>query len=178
MPPPWQSLKYSWLHPNLEVRRFAASQRGIFAKAPLALGELLAVFGGKVMRIDEEANADQDRAMQVHDCFVLGLGEGETEDTEYFNHSCDPNAGFRGQILLHATRAIAPNEQITFDYAMVLHGATIPYRYEFECGCGSPKCRRRVTGDDWRIPELQTRYHGYFQQYLQDKIDRLNSSGG
>jgi hypothetical protein len=139
----------------------------------LAQGELLAVFGGKVMRIDEEANADQDRAMQIHDRFVLGLGEGETEDTEYFNHSCDPNAGFKGQILLYAIRPIETDDQVSFDYAMVLHGPTIPYRYEFECHCGSPRCRQRVTADDWQIPELQSRYRGFFQQYLQEKIDRL-----
>jgi hypothetical protein len=30
---------------------------------------------------------------QTHDCFVRGLDEGGTEGAEYFNHSCDTNAG-------------------------------------------------------------------------------------
>ena len=74
---------------------------------------------------------------------------------------------------LYAIRPIETDDQVSFDYAMVLHGPTIPYRYEFECHCGSPRCRQRVTADDWQIPELQSRYRGFFQQYLQEKIDRL-----
>ena len=42
--------------------------------------------------------------------------------------------------------------------------------YEMECKCGSPNCRRILTGKDWQRPELQTRYHDYFATFLADKI--------
>lgn len=46
--------------------------------------------------------------------------------------------------------------------------------YSFECTCGSPYCRHTVTGFDWKIKELQTKYYPYFAQYLKDKIDIEN----
>ena len=42
---------------------------------------------------------------------------------------------------------------------------------EFACGCGAARCRGRVSGDDWRLPELRERYAGYFSAYLQRRID-------
>lgn len=65
-----------------------------------------------------------------------------------FNHSCDPNVGCKGQILLYAMTLIVPGDQVAFDCAMVLHGPTILYHCEFECRCGSPRWRRRVTSED------------------------------
>ena len=34
-----------------------------------------------------------------------------------------------------------------------------------------PRCRHHVTGDDWQLPELQTRYAGHFSPYIQRRID-------
>jgi len=33
-----------------------------------------------------------------------------------------------------------------------------------------PDCRGKVTFNDWKIPEIQKRYDGYFSWYLQEKI--------
>jgi hypothetical protein len=41
---------------------------------------------------------------------------------------------------------------------------------EFECLCGSVECRGVVTGRDWQLPELQTRYAGWFSPYLAKKF--------
>jgi hypothetical protein len=46
---------------------------------------------------------------------------------------------------------------------------------EFTCRCGTALCRGQVTGQDWRRPELQERYRGYFSPYLQQRIDNLKS---
>jgi hypothetical protein len=63
-------------------------------------------------------------------------------------------------------RDIQPGEELTFDYAM---SDGSPYD-EFECFCGSPNCRRKITGDDWKIPELWKKYKGYFSPYLARRI--------
>lgn len=39
-----------------------------------------------------------------------------------------------------------------------------------ECDCGKPVCRHVVGGADWRRPELQRRYAGWFSRYLADRI--------
>ena len=98
------------------------------------------------------------------------------ETTDYFNHSCDPNAGLKGQIFFVALRNIAVNEEIAFDYAMALHepeGFETEYKSGFDCNCGSANCRGKVTYNDWKITELQDRYNGFFSWYIQEKIDKI-----
>ena len=46
---------------------------------------------------------------------------------------------------------------------------------EFDCGCGAKLCRKRVTGNDWRLPELWQRYDGYFSTYLERRIKKLKN---
>lgn len=84
----------------------------------------------------------------------------------FINHSCGPNAGFDGQIILVAMRDICKGDEITFDYAMC---DSSPFD-EFDCSCGSVDCRGRVTGNDWRSQELWLRYRGYFSPYLNRRI--------
>ncbi|MBU2613459.1 hypothetical protein KJ925_03335 [Patescibacteria group bacterium] len=43
--------------------------------------------------------------------------------------------------------------------------------YTMTCACGTERCRKTVTGNDWKIPDLQKRYAGYFSDYIQRKID-------
>jgi hypothetical protein len=41
--------------------------------------------------------------------------------------------------------------------------------------CGSLDCRGYVSGSDWKLPELQRRYHGYFSPYLQERINQMHA---
>jgi uncharacterized protein len=163
----------SYLSPKIEAYPKAnGNGNGIFAEEPLKKGELLAVFGGVVYEWDTFVTLpDEDRSLciQVEDNLFLvprPVGEGD-----YVNHSCNPNAGLSGQIALVAMRDIQPGEEICFDYAM---SDTKPYD-EFDCDCGAPNCRRRVSGNDWKIRELQKRYAGYFAPHVQRKIDALRA---
>ena len=66
-------------------------------------------------------------------------------------------------------RDIQKDEQVSFDYAMVIAG---PVPYEMNCGCQEIACRKKVTNLDWQLVELQTKYDGYFQSYIQNKINK------
>ncbi len=68
-------------------------------------------------------------------------------------------------------RNIKAGEELTFDYAM---SDGSPYD-EFECFCGSPNCRKKIRGDDWKIPELWEKYKGYFSPYLARRIAALRA---
>jgi hypothetical protein len=83
----------------------------------------------------------------------------------YTNHSCDPNLAIQGQIVLVAMRDVAPDEELTIDWATTDDGDHV-----LECRCGSPHCRGTVTGKDWMKPELRTRYAGWFCWFLQRKM--------
>ena len=167
------SLTHSWLSPFCEART-SAGGKGIFAKAALNAGDIICIQGGHVMGSHDEPvfSNGGDFAIHIADGFALGTKyEHELEDTDYFNHSCEPNAGWKGQIFLVAMRDIEADEEVRFDYATVvsLEG------YDFSCLCGAPGCRGRVTCRDWMIPELQKKYEGWFQWYLQEKINKLKS---
>src|SRR2546426_7192893 len=56
-------------------------------------------------------------------------------------------------------------EELTHDWA-----TTDDDTYEMVCHCGSPQCRKIITGQDWRRPDLQATYREYMSWYLQEKI--------
>jgi hypothetical protein len=164
--------KFSWLSPKCAARKLENGQHGVFALAPIAQGEILSVWGGEIMtraQVEQMPEKYQHYATQVEQDFYLsGISE---DDADYFNHSCNPNAGMDGQIVLVAMRDIAPGEEICFDYAMT-DGSDYD---EFECHCGAPECRGVVRGSDWRNPALWEKYRGYFMPYLQRRIDALRA---
>jgi hypothetical protein len=167
---------HSWIHPSLEVRESKINGKGVFTTSSISKKERLAIFGGDIMMIDELDNLSeslQDYPMQIEERFVMGSREQRApEIADYFNHSCDPNSGFRGQIFLVALRDIKKDEEITFDYAMVVsesHGSSLVF--EMDCECGSPACRKKISEDDWKNPCLRGKYNGFFSQYIQEMID-------
>ena len=108
----------------------------------------------------------------------LAIGEGlnlvqEQDDVAQFgNHSCDPSLWMEDEVTLSARREIGAGEEITVDYALL----TVAPTWEMTCACGSPLCRHRVTGADWQLSELQSRYAGHFSPFINDRIDRLKGS--
>ena len=71
------------------------------------------------------------------------------------------------EVTVVARRAIAAGEEITGDYAVWEAGDN----YVLEpCNCGTNLCRGRITGGDWRRPELQKRYAGHFLPYIERRI--------
>jgi uncharacterized protein len=82
------------------------------------------------------------------------------------NHSCQPNVGIREQISFVAMHDIPSGSELTIDYAMI---DSDPGE-RMECSCGSPECRKVVTGSDWQLPELRRRYAGYFSRYIEERF--------
>ncbi|HSX30455.1 MAG TPA: SET domain-containing protein-lysine N-methyltransferase [Candidatus Saccharimonadales bacterium] len=86
----------------------------------------------------------------------------------FLNHSCDPNVGVRSNAMGHydiiARRPIAAGEDIAVDYAM--------FEYEtgpmssVPCLCGSPKCRRHITGYKDLPANLRDEYRDCTASYL------------
>jgi len=146
------------------------NEYGVFAVEMIQAGEVLSVWGGDVITTEQFLQLPPDiqrLGIQVEEgLFLVAFSPGPVD---YFNHSCDPNAGLLGQIVLVALRDIWPGEEVCFDYAMT-DGSPVD---EFKCQCGSPHCREQVTGQDWTQPDLWERYDGHFSPYLQRRIERL-----
>ena len=165
----------SYLSPKLEVR--AAPEKGgfaVYAREALTRDELICIWTGKIVTYEQMlalSDAEKSHTIQVDEGMYLAPFSLDEEPSDFVNHSCSPNAGIHGQISLVALRAIAPGEEITFDYAMA---DSTPYD-EFPCACGAPTCRGRVSGNDWQRPELWERYDGYFSTYLQNRIELMRN---
>ncbi len=166
-------MNHSWLSPAAEIRPAGAKGKGVFASKPISAGSVVTAFGGYVMDAGDFhalSPEHQIHSLQIGTGLFLACPES-AEDADLFNHSCDPNLGISGSIMLIAMRDIAIDEELTFDYAMCDDDAYD----EFECCCGTEGCRRKVTGNDWMLPELQERYDRYFSTYLQQRITELRS---
>jgi len=169
------ALPTGFVSPRLEGRLISSKGgRGLFARERVRSGELLLAWGGDVVTGDMLKWMSEEKhrlAVQIEENLYLVTGNEGPAD--WVNHSCDPNAGLIGHIVLVALRDIRAGEEICFDYATT-DGS--PYD-EFECGCGGRRCRGHVTGDDWRLAELQARYAGHFSPYIQRRIDEARRSG-
>ncbi|NVB36467.1 SET domain-containing protein-lysine N-methyltransferase [Pseudenhygromyxa sp. WMMC2535] len=160
-----------WIAPSLVGRRCAEKGgHGVFALRRIEVGERLAAFGGAVMTSAELAAHGPDRrrlSLQIdEDLYLVSTVESPAD---WFNHGCEPNAGLRGQLSLVALRSIEPGEEVVYDYAMT-DGSAYD---EFACACGAARCRGRVSGEDWRLPELWERYGSHFSPYLLARIEGL-----
>ncbi|MEY3360780.1 MAG: hypothetical protein RL531_499 [Actinomycetota bacterium] len=151
-----------------EVRPAGRKGRGVFANQRIAAGTTVAAFGGSMVHRDQfEAEPEYRRthSLQIDTDLFLLCPEQE-EPADLFNHSCEANCGIGGNILVVAMRDIEAGEELTFDYAM----SDDDDYDEFVCACGEPTCRGLITGADWRRPELQVKYHGWFSTYIARRI--------
>lgn len=148
----------------------AIDGRGLAAVAPIAAGELVAIKGGHIVTTAALRSLPerlQNSEIQIADGFHLAAVEAaEYEPVMLFiNHSCEPNVGFAGNIVLVAMRDVGPGEELTTDYALF-----DDHDGAMECRCGTPSCRGTISGRDWQHPDLQRKYGNYFSTYLQRRI--------
>ncbi len=161
--------------PKIEIRDDALAGRGVVAIVDIAQDEIVAIKAGHVVtrdEIDAVTAAAGDYALQIDDDFYIAprVPDEVLDMSVMINHSCDPNVGFRGNVIYVAIRDIAAGEELFHDYAMERSDD-----YSLDCRCGSALCRGKVTGDDWKLPELQQRYGDYFSIYLRRKIQEAES---
>jgi SET domain-containing protein len=162
----------TWRSAKIEVSDATLAGRGVIAVDDIAKDDIVAIKAGNIItraEIEQATDNAGDMALQIDDDFYLApRSANEIEEMSVFiNHSCDPNVGFRGQVVYVALRDIRAGEELCHDYAMERSDD-----YALDCHCGSPLCRGKVSGEDWKIPELQQRYGDYFSIYIRNKIQR------
>ena len=72
----------------------------------------------------------------------------------FANHSCDPNAGIRGNRRLVALREIREGEEIRFDYSTTMDEEM----WTMPCRCGAATCRGTVADFKTLPLEIRRRY--------------------
>jgi SET domain-containing protein len=163
---------HSYLSPKCEARKTSPISRyGMFAKKKIKKNELILVWGGSVLTKKDMAKlpkavSDHEYPLQVYPGIFFGPKRtGDIDQAEMVNHSCDPNAGIKGQCVLVARRDIKPGEEITYDYE-----TTDTEDMNFKCNCGSKICRGRIDGGSWKKPEWRKKNKDYLSWYITEKI--------
>jgi hypothetical protein len=168
-PAPGFSELCNWHHPALLVKATYQRGLGIFSANEISQGDLLIVFGGRVLTTEQLSlmPPDVDMVIQIEENLFFAPVDVESLGVaERLNHSCSHNAGFTGEMSISAIRDIRAGEEITIDYAT----CDARPQFGFTCECGTPVCRERVSGRDWQIPALQTRLGQYFQPFLKRRL--------
>ncbi len=104
---------FSYLSPKCEARDLPEGGCGVFAVENISKDELVSLWGGRIVikdELDPSMPRFTQRVLQMdEDLYMLTAEDKEPNDC--FNHSCEPNLGFFGQIGLVAMRDITIGEQ-------------------------------------------------------------------
>jgi uncharacterized protein len=170
-------MKISWVNEKVKAKKSKIQGTGVFALKNIAKGEVVTVFGGFVVHLNE-LNKIRDTNPRTHETIVsIGYqiddklvyaptSHGQFSDVEYLNHSCEPNCGFISKIDLIAICDIRKGEELTMDYGLCISNKL----FEMTCNCNKESCRKKITANDWKIPSLQKKLGAYFQPYLKLKF--------
>lgn len=159
-----------WISPKTEIRETKKYGKGLFAVENIAPGEKVIVWGGNYVNKEEALKAKTvggKLAIQWDDD-VFSVEDRGVDRGYFINHSCDANTWMSDTYTLVAKRAIASGEEITSDYALWEDDGD--YRSSWKCQCDSPMCRKQITGEDWKLPEVQKRYKNHFSPLLNKRI--------
>ena len=97
--------------------------RGLFATEQIGAGEIVAVKGGHIVtttQLRELPDPLPNSEIQIADgLHLVAVSPEEYEPVMLFiNHSCEPNVGFAGNIVIVAMREVIAGEELTTDYAL------------------------------------------------------------
>ncbi len=163
---------HRWITPKAKPINSKIQGLGVIATEPISKGEAVAVLGGVIVptkEIEKYSKIMGDVGIQIDDnFFIVPTSRKELEEKGVYNHSCNPNCGFKNSITLMAIKDIKPNEELVFDYAFCES-----VKQSFKCNCGSPNCRKVINPNDWKLPNLQKKYKEYFSPYIKSRINLL-----
>ncbi|MBI2624089.1 SET domain-containing protein [Candidatus Parcubacteria bacterium] len=159
------------MNPKLEASRSLIEGRGIHARKPIEKGELLTKSVGRIVDRDtylrEVVQYGWDLGYNLDaDHWLIPLDSANPSADWLMNHSCDPTGVQTSDDNIIARRDVKPGEEITYDYATTEEDP----EWRMWCRCGSQNCRGVITGNDWKLPEVQEKYAGHFTASIARKI--------
>lgn len=159
------------ISPKAEIRPATIHGKGIFAKEDIKAGEkLMTWWWNYTNKVEAEQAKKEGKLIMQRDEDLFSI-EDRGNDTGYFvNHSCDANGWMQDAFTLIAKRDIKKDEEITADY--VIWEWDEDKISKWECKCWSAHCRKRITGKDYQIKDVQERYKGHFSPLINKRISR------
>ena len=141
---------------RIQVRRSGVHGKGVFALKPIAAGERIIEYTGEIIAWPESLRRHPHDPADPNHTFYFSLDDGGHvidakvggNASRWINHACDPNCEAdeeEGRVYIHALRDLSPGEELFYDYGLIIDERYTPkLKKEYECRCGSPKCRRTM----------------------------------
>ena len=164
--------KKSWKNKKVTIKNSKIEGKGAFANSDIVKEEKVFIFGGNYANKQEaEQQKKNGKLIMQWDENLFSYEDRGNDDSYFINHSCDSNLWMKDAYTLVARKNIKKDEELTADYA--LWEADKNFIAQWDCHCHSTFCRTKITGKDWQIPELQTRYKNHFSPLINKKIKNL-----
>lgn len=160
-----------WIEPGLRSGVSRIHGTGVIATRPFETGDLLFRLGGYLIGLERRRDpvVVPSTTTAVSEGIVLCELHGSEKDlSDYLNHSCSPNVGFRDALHLVASRSIEVGDEVCMDYAFC--EADGSWELQGPCRCGSRQCRSQVTGQDWSLPALRDEYLRWASPFIRRRI--------
>jgi SET domain-containing protein len=137
--------------PRIQTRRSGVHGKGVFAIQPIAEGETIIEYTGKVITWKQAQAAHPHDPNDPNHTFYFHIDEKRVIDGKYgnssrwINHSCNPNCEADeegGRVFIKALRNIQAGEELNYDYGLILEERyTAKVKAQYPCWCGAKTCR-------------------------------------
>lgn len=143
---------------RIAARRSPIHGNGVFALVPIAKGDTVIQYKGRLIthaeadeRYGDGAETGHTFLFTLNDHYIVDANVGGNS-ARWINHSCEPNCEAlieeaadgnprHDKVLIEALRDIAPGEELTYNYGIVLDVPHTAARKKlWACHCGAPNC--------------------------------------
>ena len=156
---------------KLYVSSSGISGEGLFAGEFIKANEIILSFGGILASVKDRSSGkylESSFSGIAEGIMICEECDGQKDYSDYINHSCTPNIGMDDCLTIIAIRDIEKGEELVCDYAF--WEADENWKLKCDCNCGSEKCRKIITGRDWRKVKQSDPYFPFFSPFLQRRI--------
>ncbi|KPF43275.1 methyltransferase [beta proteobacterium AAP51] len=141
---------------RIQVRKSGVHGKGVFALQPIAKGERIIEYKGEIIGWPEALRRHPHDPADPNHTFYFSLDDGSHvidakvggNAARWINHACEPNCQaeeLEGRVFIKALRKLKAGEELFYDYGLVIDERYTPkLKKEYECRCGSPRCRRTM----------------------------------
>ena len=84
----------------------------------------------------------------------------------HMNHCCNGNVGFNMEGDFISIKRIKAGEELCYDYGFVMSDP----KYKLKCNCKDMKCRKIITGNDWKDLKYQKKYFKFMSPEIREML--------
>lgn len=155
---------------KIYVSKTKNTGKGLFAKTNMKKFEIIFIFKGNLIKDSYDSNYEVGPRWLGIGRF-LWLDVSKDNPGYYINHSCEPNAGFKGKVIVVAMKNIKKDEEITIDYSITEED---PY-WKMKCKCENKNCRKTIRSVQFLPEKNFKKYKPFIPKFFQ--ISYLKQAG-